>query len=202
MKKIYSFIFAVFLLVAPTSIVFANESMDQVDDDQIISEEVEQTIDQLDVLTDEIESSDIEQNNQIINNLKQKLKVKVKNESQIVSNAAETADITKNIKQNKQRIKQEIKRIRSSHIDVSEEDLAKVIKQSKLTITNMKTSDYTIGCVTKETKNLLKSIANKNLSGVKLNISQLIETQNNRLLLLTTLNQDLGHLSYTLQAIK
>ena len=101
MKKIYSFIFAVFLLVAPTSIVFANESMDQVDDDQIISEEVEQTIDQLDVLTDEIESSDIEQNNQIINNLKQKLKVKVKNESQIVSNAVETADITKDIKQNK-----------------------------------------------------------------------------------------------------
>lgn len=64
MKKIYSFIFAVLLFVAPTSIVFANESMDQVDDDQIISEEVEQTIDQLDVLTDEIESSDIEQNNQ------------------------------------------------------------------------------------------------------------------------------------------
>lgn len=203
LKKIYTFIFVVFLLIVPTSTAFANESGNEVQNDQVIFEEIEQTIDLLDPLTNEVELSDIEKSNQdIINNLKQNLKIRIKNESQIVSNAVATIDVTKEIKQNKKQIKQEIIRIRSSQIDVSEEDLAKLIKLSKQTINHMKTSDYAAGSVGKETKNIVKNIVNKNLSGVKRSMSQLIEAQNNRLLLLTTLNQDLEHLSYTLQTIK
>ena len=171
------------------------------------SESEEAFIDSVNLLDDsnsvlkEIEADVNESNRAVIGEVVDKVKLKTAERSQLVGNVKTTRTQVEQLKENQAAIFLEVARIRSSEVNMTEEHLAALIKETKSTIVQLKDSEYHAGQVGKETVNLIKHVSQKDLLSIKKQVQAVIHAQNNRIMMLEKLNGELQALLNTLQEI-
>lgn len=150
---------------------------------------------------EEIEADITESNREILGAITDRLKLKITERSQLVGNVKATRTQVEQLKENRVAILSEVTRIRSSQVEMSEEQLAALIKGAKSTAVQLKNSQYHVGQVSKETVALVKHISQKDLLSIKKQVQAVIQVQNNRIILLEELNSELEFLLSILQEI-
>lgn len=150
---------------------------------------------------DEIEADVTESNRAIIGEVVDKVKLKIAESSQLVGNVKATRTQVEQLKKNRAAIFSEVARIRSPQTDMTEEQLAALIKGTKSTVVQLKNSQYHAGQVGKETVKLVKHISQKDLFSIKKQVQAVIQAQNNRIMMLEELNDELNSLLIILQEI-
>ncbi len=171
-------------------------------------ESEEAFIDNLNLLDDsfsmleEIEADVNESNRAVMGEVVDKVKLKIAERSQLVGNVKATRTQVEQLKENKAAIFSEVARIRSSEVNMTEEQLAALIKETKFTIVQLKDNEYHAGQVGKETVKLVKYVSQKDLLSIKKQVQAVIYAQNNRIMMLEELSDELYVLLNILQEIK
>lgn len=168
--------------------------------------ELEEQIDELEETIDEVQDIEMsvnQSNDRILKAIKERAFQAIYDRSQIVQNISQSKKELKQAKETSRAIKDEMNRIRTDQsIEITEDQLARLIKQSSTTIKIIKNSEYKIGQSSYELIGLIQEVKNNNLLGAKYQLDALIHSSHNRVASLQSLNSQLEAVLTDLQQIQ
>jgi len=195
-RKVTTIFLFFLLLIVPVHVAAASSPEEDLEEH---FDELEESIDEITTIEMSVEQS----NNSILNAIKERIFQAIFERSQIAQNISQSKVELNRTKETSIAIKGEINRIRSSEtIQISENELAKLIKQSATTVRTIKNSQYKIGQSGYETIGLIREIRERNIDGVRYQINAIINNSNERVATLQTLNENLEAILYELQQIQ
>lgn len=195
-RKITTSLLLFLLLMLPTQVSEASPIDGQLDKGL---DEVEKTVEEV----NEIDLAVHQSNQRISSVLKEKAFQAVYDRSQLLQNVTKTKKELQEAKQTSIALQKEVKRIRADQdLEINEEDLAKLIKQTANTVRVIKESDYTLGTSTSEFVGLLQEVKSSNVLGAKAQLDALVQSSNERVASLEKVNEELTSLLQILQAIE
>ena len=195
-RKITTSLLLFLLLMLPTQVSEASPIDGQLDKGL---DEVEKTVEEV----NEIDLAVHQSNQRISSVLKEKAFQAVYDRSQLLQNVTKTKKELQEAKQTSLALQKEVKRIRADQdLEINEEDLAKLIKQTANTVRVIKESDYTLGTSTSEFVGLLQEVKSSNVLGAKAQLDALVQSSNERVASLEKINEELTSLLQILQAIE
>lgn len=195
-RKITTSLLLFLLFMLPTQVSEASPIDGQLDKGL---DEVEKTVEEV----NEIDLAVQQSNQRISSVLKEKAFQAVYDRSQLLQNVTKTKKELQEAKQTSLALQKEVKRIRADQdLEINEEDLAKLIKQTANTVRVIKESDYTLGTSTSEFVGLLQEVKSSNVLGAKAQLDALVQSSNERVASLEKVNEELTSLLQILQAIE
>ncbi len=195
-RKITTSLLLFLLFMLPTQVSEASPIDGQLDKGL---DEVEKTVEEV----NEIDLAVQQSNQRISSVLKEKAFQAVYDRSQLLQNVTKTKKELQEAKQTSLALQKEVKRIRADQdLEINEEDLAKLIKQTANTVRVIKESDYTLGTSTSEFVGLLQEVKSSNVLGAKAQLDALVQSSNERVASLEKINEELTSLLQILQAIE